>query len=160
MHELKEKIEIDELFVLYSNDVFRYSLSLLRNVEESKDIVQEVFLKFQLSENEFRMDCNYKTWLFKITRNLCFNKLKAKQNNSDTFDDLSFTGTQTFSYDDLITLKDALAKLTPDENELIYLRDFEKYSYKELADMLNVSIDNIKVRLFRTKQKLRKILER
>jgi len=159
MFELKEKVTITHLFEVYSDDILRYALSILRNLEESKDTVQEVFLKFQLHEVNYKGECNYKTWLFTITRNICFNKLKNRQIKKGVYEDLKFQPKGNISLDDLISLKQALKRLTAEENELIFLRDFENYSYKELAEILDISIDNVKVRLFRVKKKLRKYLE-
>ena len=159
MIELKEKKAVVDLFNIYSNDIMRYALSIVHNIEEAEDIVQDVFLKYQLYEKSFNNECNYKTWLFTITRNICYNKLKEAHNKTRNFDEIEINHSYNVNYEEMLSLKKAMSTLSADENELIFLRDYEKYSYKELANILDLSIDNIKVKLFRVKKKLKKILE-
>ncbi len=49
-------------------------------------------------------------------------------------------------------------QLNSEDNELIYLREYEGYSYKEIAEITEQSLENVKIKIFRTRQKLRKIL--
>ena len=58
-----------------------------------------------------------------------------------------------------ISLKDALIKLPEEYNELIYLREYEGYSYNEIAGITKLSLENVKIKLFRARQELRKILK-
>ncbi|PWG74610.1 hypothetical protein DF186_17010, partial [Enterococcus hirae] len=57
-----------------------------------------------------------------------------------------------------IFIEDAIKKLSIDEYEVLYLREFAGHSYKEMAEIMETSIDNVKVKLFRVRQKLRKYL--
>ncbi len=155
---LKEKLTIKSLYERYSQDVLRYAFSILRNIDEAEDVKQEVFLKYQLSQESYNRECNYKTWLFTITRNLCYNKLKEARRKDYSIDTLEFQETYQHRFDESIMLEQAVNTLTPAENELIFLRDFENYSYKELAEIFEISVDNIKVRLFRAKKKLKKLM--
>jgi RNA polymerase sigma-70 factor (ECF subfamily) len=50
-------------------------------------------------------------------------------------------------------------QLNSDENELIYLREYEGYSYKEIAELTEQSLENIKIKIFRVRKKLREILK-
>ena len=153
----KEKT-VTELFNSYSNDVLNYSMSILKNYDEAKDAVQEVFIRYIKNEDSFRGDCSYKTWLLTITRNYCLKKLNGKASQTVTIDE-SFVGTPELSIETKITLNEALAKLSTEEYELIYLRDYECHTYQEMALVLGISIDNVKVKLFRVRKHLRKYLE-
>ena len=62
-------------------------------------------------------------------------------------------------YDTNITIKDALQQLKPEHNELIYLLEYEGYSYKEIAELTKQSLENVKIKIFRARQQLRKILK-
>lgn len=158
MPEQKDSRTVAELFELYSNDILKYAYSILRDIEEAKDVLQDVFLKYQNHEENFKGECNYKTWLFTITRNTCYNRLKAIKNIAGN-KEIDFFPVNEINIDDLISLKIALNRLSPEENEIIFLKDFEKYSYKEIAILLEISFDNVRVKLFRAKKKLRKMLE-
>ena len=140
-------------------EIFKYSYSILKNREEAEDAVQEVFVKYAANEDSFKGDCSYKTWLLIIARNYCFNRIKNKNFNNAEIDDEEFTETTNPDYDMNISLKDALMKLPEEYNELIYLREYEGYSYNEIAGITKLSLENVKIKLFRARQELRKILK-
>ncbi|MCX6168575.1 MAG: sigma-70 family RNA polymerase sigma factor [Ignavibacteriales bacterium] len=149
---------VTELFNSYSNDVLNYSMSILKDHDEAKDAVQEVFIRYIKNEENFRGDCSYKTWLLTITRNYCLKKLNGRSSKTETLDD-NFIEANESSIETKISLNDALDKLTAEEYELIYLRDYECHTYHEMALILGVTVDNIKVKLFRVRKHLRKYLE-
>jgi len=154
----EEKIPLPELYEKYSKDIFKYSFSILNDEDDAKDAVQEVFVKYAENENSFKRNCSYKTWLLVLTRNYCFNKTKSKGFNNASLEEQTFIRNYEASYDTQITVRDALMQLNPEDNELIYLREYENYSYKEIAEITEQSLENVKIKIFRVRQKLRKIL--
>ncbi len=159
MVKSKTTPDIEKLFGTYSEDIVRYAFSILRNIDDAKDTLQDVFLKYQLHHDSFNEQCSYKTWLFTITRNTCYNKLRESRRRDTGLDKVIYNTYEHNSIDDIITLENGLKKLSPDENEIIYLRDFEGYSYKDIAMLLEISLNNVKIRLFRAKKKLKNILK-
>ncbi len=155
----KENISLSGLYEKYSEDIFKYSFSILKDMEEAKDAVQEVFVRYAKSEDSFRNDCSYKSWLLIITRNYCFNRIKNKNYNSEDIDGDDFNESYSPDYDMQISLKEALMKLPEEYNELIYLKEYEGFSYKEIAEITKLSPENVKIKLFRARQELRKILK-
>jgi len=154
-----KELPLSELYERYSIDVLKYSLSILNNEEEAKDAVQEVFVKYAESESSFRRDCSQKTWLLVIARNYCYNRI---QHSSFRKIDLAKAGENEnyeIDYDTNISLREALKMLTSEQNELIYLKEYEGYSYKEIAEITDQSLENVKVKLFRARKKLREILK-
>jgi RNA polymerase sigma-70 factor (ECF subfamily) len=158
MTETKEYPITAELFERYSKDILRYAFSILRNTDDAKDVLQDVFLKYQRFGGNFRGDCSYKSWLFTITRNTCYDRIKIKRNTVE-IEELKYEQAGEVSLDDLISLNTALSRLSSAENEIIYLKDFERYTYREISLLLDISITNAKSRLFRAKKKLKKMLE-
>ncbi|KAF0153579.1 MAG: RNA polymerase sigma-70 factor ECF subfamily [Ignavibacteria bacterium] len=155
----REILPLPELYERYSMDIYRYSLSILKDSDDAKDAVQETFVKYVENENTFRGDASQKTWLLVVARNYCFSKLKRADNNNSTIDDDSFDSIYELKLDDMITLQDALKSLTPQQSELLFLKEYANYSYLEIAEITNNTLENVKIKLFRTRQKLRKILE-
>lgn len=149
---------VTELFNSYSNDVLNYSMSILKDYDEAKDAVQEVFVRYIKNEESFRGDCSYKTWLLTLTRNYCLKKLNGRASQSELIDETILVSCE-LSIETRITLNDALAKLSTEEYELIYLRDYECHTYQEIAQILGITVDNVKVKLFRVRKQLRKYLE-
>lgn len=143
---------------MHSKDVYRYAYSLLKNNEDAEDIVQDVFINYFEKSDSYRGDCSIKTWLLVLTRNQCYNVIKSRKiRQSESIEDINL-GSDINYVEDKLNIEDALKILNGEENELIFLREYSGFSYKEIAQILNISIDNVKVRLFRAKQKLRKAL--
>ncbi|MFA7421422.1 MAG: RNA polymerase sigma factor [Melioribacteraceae bacterium] len=155
----REIIPFPELYEKYSMDIYRYSLSILKDEDDAKDAVQETFFRYVENQKTFRADASQKTWLLVVARNYCFSKLKKADNNNDSIDDDSFDSIYELQLDDRITLQDALKRLRPEQNELLFLKEYGNYSYIEIAEITGDTLENIKIKLFRTRQKLRKILE-
>jgi RNA polymerase sigma-70 factor (ECF subfamily) len=149
---------VKELFELYSRDILHYSMSLLKDSDDAKDAVQEVFVRFINSQSTFRGECSYKTWLLVITRNYCYKKLNGKSSKVMPISE-SMNETLVHNFDEKITLEEAMRKLSDEDYELIYLREYACHSYKEIAEILGISIDNVKVKLFRVREQLRKYLK-
>ena len=153
-----QKKDAEDIFIKYSNDVFHYALSLLKNFEEANDARQEVFLKFIKSSESFRGDCNEKTWLLVITRNYCYRKIRDNNKTNTSLEEISEIS-DVENLDEKISLSDAISRLNQEESEIVYLREFAGHSYKEMAEILETSIDNVKVKLFRVRKKLRNYLK-
>lgn len=158
MIESKEKQSVSQLFKSYSEDIRRYAFSILGNSEDAGDVLQEVFLKYQIHEDSFNGNCSYKTWLFTITRNTCYNRLREAARNNARLEDVSFKLYDGENLDDLISLKEALKQLDATDNEIIFLRDYGRFTYNEIAELLELSVANVKVKVFRAKKKLKNIL--
>jgi RNA polymerase sigma factor (sigma-70 family) len=157
MQMLESENTVSEIFESYSGDVFRYSLSLLKNSDDARDAVQEIFIKFIQTRSSFRGDCSIKSWLLILTRNHCFKQLNSKKAVIQSIDE-NLQGGYESNIETKISLNDALEKIGNEEFELIYLREYAGHSYQEIAEILNISIDNVKVKLFRVREQLRKHL--
>jgi len=162
MQILKEKnkiLTLSELYEKYSKDIFKYSFSILKNINDANDAVQEVFLKYAQNESSFKGNCSYKTWLLVLTRNYCYNEIKSKNFNNKNIEDYILNKHYEVDFDTRITVKEVLLKLSTEHNELMYLREYEGYSYKEIAEITEQSLENVKIKIFRARQQLRKLLE-
>ena len=152
-------ISVKELYEEYSDDILRYSFSILRNYEEAEDIVQEVFARHLENEESFKGQCSLKTWLFVITRNLCYSRRRNKSFHNTRIEGDLLEKNYTESFDLNISIQDALMKLSKESSELLYLKEFEGYSYLEISEMAKISVENVAVKLYRAKKLLRKYLK-
>lgn len=145
----------------------------------AEDVVQESLIKALSNLHKFEHRSSLKTWLRRITTNQSINKLrKVKQLAEDSFDDYpsDFDATGECRLEpklsSLATPETLLAKkkthqmieeafrLIPESHALIVkLRDVEGYDTKEVAEFLGISESNVKVRLHRARNALKKILE-
>jgi RNA polymerase sigma-70 factor (ECF subfamily) len=155
----REIIPFPELYDKYSLDIYRYALSILKDSDDAKDAVQETFVKYVENELSFRGDASQKTWLLIVARNYCYSRLKRAEKSNIRIDEEVFDKTYEPEYDSEITLKDALMCLSVGQNELLFLKEYGGYSYKEIADITELSIENVKIKLFRARQQLREIIK-
>jgi RNA polymerase sigma-70 factor (ECF subfamily) len=148
-----------ELYARYSPRVFAYCRRFLSNKEEAQDVFQEAFVRFFQSASDDRVMTNVPGFLLRITRNLCVNEIRRNKNNV-TFEEYMVIEDHDISdKDELLNLiKRALDLLSPEYREAFVLREYEGLSYAEIAEMTNESLSNVKIRIYRAKQKIREIL--
>lgn len=158
MELLTTELSVTELFNTYSYDILAYSASLLKNQDDAKDAVQEVFIRFMKNRENFKENCSVKTWLLIITRNYCYSKLKEKKGPEVSLDE-SFLKKELFSIETRISLQEALTRLSNNDYELLYLKEFAGYTYKEISEIIGITIPNAKVKLFRIRQQLKEYLK-
>ena len=167
--------------VLHSQKkVFNIAYRMLGNMEEAKDLAQEVFLSVFESIKDLREEIKFEAWLTQITLNHCRNRwkyLKRRQYfNSDSLDDPIETEEGSMPRaivdpsDNPETLYEkksiqqfiqrGLMKLKEDQRELIVLRDLQGFSYEEMGQWLGLPEGTIKSKLHRARMDLKEILER
>lgn len=154
----------------YKDMVYTLALKMLNNKEEAEEIAQDTFIKVFNSLNKFKGESKFSTWVYKITYNTCLDALKKKkkQNNVAYIEDFSEHQTKTLEgiLDNIDekernqAIQDCLEELASDEAFLLTLYYFDDQSVDEIAKVLNLSTDNVKVKLFRTRKKLATILKR
>ena len=152
-------ISFTDLFRKYSQDLYRYSLSILKDEDDAKDAVQEAFIRYIEKEKSFRGECSQKSWLLIIARNYCYSKLKRADQSNEIINDETFNECYELHIEEEITLNEALKSLSPLQNELLFLKEYGGYSYNEIAEITNLTLENVKTILFRARQKLKKILK-
>jgi RNA polymerase sigma-70 factor (ECF subfamily) len=159
-------IEFTILFNRNKKKVFNYVLRMTNNTELSEDLVQNAFLKLYDNLNNIRNKSSIPFWLFKTARNEVYtyfrnNKRKPEYNAKDV-NELEFHSTMNIESEfELKEMKELLlyelGKLPQDQKEIFILREYGGLSYKEISSQLEINIDLVKSRLYKTRQKLMKI---
>ena len=154
---------LSDLYCRYRKELFLYIYSLCGRRELAEDILQETFLKAILSLPDSHT--NMKAWLYMVGRNLCFNYLKKEKRQ------LSTEGWERFSEEgeDLIegmivqeerrSLYLALAHLDRRKREVLELQYFGKLPQKEIAKIMGLSPENVRVLSYRAKKEMKQYLE-
>ncbi len=147
----------------YEREIFEYSYFLIGDREEALDMTQETFLKAYTNIKTLRREEDFKFWLRRIARNLCFKRIKKMRREKEV---MERQREETLSLDSYVIKKEreervkrALNKLPEKMREIIILRDIEGLSYKEIKEILNIPMSLVKVRIFRARNLLKKILE-
>ncbi|MCD6168846.1 MAG: sigma-70 family RNA polymerase sigma factor [Caldisericia bacterium] len=147
----------------YEREIFEYSYFLIGDREEALDMTQETFLKAYTNIKTLRREEDFKFWLRRIARNLCFKRIKKMRREKEL---MERQREETLSLDSYVIKKEreervkrALNKLPEKMREIIILRDIEGLSYKEIKEILNIPMSLVKVRIFRARNLLKRILE-
>ena len=152
--------------------IYNLALRVLKDENEALDLTQETFVRAWTALPNFRGQSQFRTWLYRIVTNLCYNRLpNLRRSLNDLGDDViveipetdlafdnpshSFESRELRSY-----LHQAIETLDENYRLLISLRYQNELSYEEIANMLNLPLGTVKTGLFRAKEQLRGALER
>jgi len=132
--------------------------------EDFEDYYQEVCLQIWRSKVNFREQCAWSTWVYRISLNVCLTLLKKKKKNgktyftSDVLPDVVKIENRAFEDESLNQLYAAIRHLSEVDRAVILLY-LEEKSYQEIAGILGTSANNIGVRVSRIKERLKKLLD-
>ena len=147
-----------ELFQQYEEDIYRMAYVYVKNESDALDVVQEVAYRSFKKIETLKKPEYFKTWLIKIAINCSIDLVRKNKNVVQLkleYDDECIS----FEDEDIplsITLQELLVQLNEDEKSIIILKFYEGYSFKEIADLLNIPIGSAKSVLYRALDKLRK----
>ncbi|MEO9966704.1 MAG: RNA polymerase sigma factor [Reichenbachiella sp.] len=149
------------------NKLYRYALSIVCNVELAEDIVQEVFMKLWNQREKLSKIHNIEAWSMTLTRNQCLDKLRKKKLQVVDLSEAKYqiSGHQVADHlsinNDLMEkIESTLALLPEKQREIFRLRELLGYSNQEIEKILNLDDSQVKVYLFRARQKVRASLSK
>ena len=150
--------EYNNCVTLYADGVYRFVFKNLRDEDGSKDIVQEAFARLW----ERRRDVEggkAKSYIFTAAYHLIIDQSR-KTHEMPLAEGFDTFQTAFRQYTDIKEVLDAaVAKLPPDQRSVIMLRDYEGYSYEEIAEITGLNLSQVKVYIFRGRTFLRRQLE-
>jgi RNA polymerase sigma-70 factor (ECF subfamily) len=156
-----------ELTRRHKSRVFGVAARFARDPSEIDDICQEVFVQAYFKLRQFRGDSPFEHWLLRITTYKCYDHLRKRRRNGlvVSTDALLESGIEPAveepdePHPDLERLHAALAELSPKERLIITLLELEERTIQEIAKLTGWSMSNVKVRAFRARAALRKLME-
>ena len=154
----------------YKDMIFTLAVKMLKNREEAEEVAQDTFIKIYNSLSKFKGDSKFSTWIYKIAYNTCLDRLKKnkKEENNISIDEFSAHLIKTM--DNALsaleekerkqTIQNCLNLLPSDDSFLLTLFYFEDQNLEEISKVMSITANHVKVKLFRSRQKLAVILKK
>tara|TARA_R110001592_G_scaffold11954_5_gene58200 strand:+ start:160 stop:786 length:627 start_codon:yes stop_codon:yes gene_type:complete len=156
----------------YQNDIFRFCLHYLKNVESAKEMSQETFLRIYAARARFEVSRKFKPWMLCIARNLCLNEIKRRKTvHMETLEEYASSARDDYGevmqapadgpYEQLLTkernrvLMGMLDSLAEEAREMVVLRYFHKLSARDIAETVGSTEGAVRTRLHRILKQLR-----
>ena len=154
-----------QLVEAYQTPAYRLAARMC-GPDSAEDVTQEAFLAAWRALPEFRGDCRFSTWLYRLVSNAAIDCLRREKKHRDTgdVDDLELPDggpspqEQAERSDTRDAVRRALDRLSPEHRQVLLLRFMQELDYGEIARALNVSEGTVKSRINRGRKRLRKIL--
>ena len=176
VNEHEQGWDFEKAAMPYVDSLYNTAYRMTRSAEDAEDLVQETFFKAYKYYDKFEEGTNLKAWLFKILKNTFINNYRKKKLEPrsvdfaeiedsferivrrDTSESAGDPETEFFNgvLDD--DVRKALESLPYDYRMVVILADLEDFSYKEIADILDVPVGTVMSRLFRGRRILQKQL--
>ena len=153
----------------YQQMVYTLVIRVLNNKEEAEEVSQNAFVKAFNKLSTFKGESKFSTWLYKIAYFKSLDELKRKKRiivsddvedySKDTFDSSLDAIAIIHNKERKQVINEALYKLKEEDRIILTLYYFEEESLKEIAKIVNLTPDNVKIRLFRSRKKLFSLLK-
>ena len=167
----------EQLVRSYDANVLRMAYNLLHSEEDARDVYQDAFLRVYRKLPDFRFDCAFSTWLYRIVANLCLDQIRRRkvrkeeassvETPSGEVDRLQFIPErradvdpqrQLMSSEVNARIQNVLSSLTPRERLVFEMRHYQGMRLRAIGESLGVTEEAAKNCLFRATQKMRAAL--
>lgn len=164
----------EQLVRSYDHNVLRMAMNLLHSREDARDVYQEAFLRVYRNLPNFRFDCSFSTWLYRIVANLCLDQLRRRKVRKEEGASVATPGgemdrfqflpekradvdpqRQVMSAEVNTRIQDVLTRLTARERLVFEMRHFQGMRLRAIGEALGVTEEAAKNCLFRATQKMR-----
>jgi len=154
----------------YKDRTLNYAYSQINDYDEALDVTQEIFIMTMEALSSFRRESKFSTWFYSIMVNYCKNYRKKNSRYStipinsargEGEYDLQIPDERENPEEEIITkeslriVKEEINRLPDDYREILILRDIQGLSYNEIAEILDISLPNVKVRIHRGREFLK-----
>jgi len=157
-----------QLVLAHQRFAYNLALRVLRHPQEAEDVTQEAFVRSWIALPRFRGNSRFRTWLYRIVTNLCYDRLPGLQRELTAVGDYEIAEYPAESCNDPVSRLDArevraflhrqITALPESYQLLITLRYQQELSYAEIAEIVGAPLGTVKTGLFRAHQRMREAL--
>jgi len=155
----------EELVNKYNQKIFSLAFSLVSDREDALDITQDVFIKIYNSIASFSEKSSLSTWIYTVTKNTCYDYLRKRQRTTteeipdDLASDIEITPEAMLEkLENKRLVRECINKIPLKYKTPLILKEFQNLSYKEIAEICDVSEGTVKSRIYRAKDYLLKLI--
>lgn len=156
----------NEIVFRYQNPLIYFISRYTRDIEIAEDISQDVFVYLLLNKQQYNFSYSFKTYLYMIAKCRAFNYLKREkrmielQEEANDQVDLFHLEDEVYQKEEAEMLQKAMRKMTLDYQTVLYLSHFEGFKYREIAQIMDKNMGQVKILINRAKKKLKQLLEK
>ncbi len=154
--------EFGHIILPFQDKLFRFAYSLLKSKEDAKDVVQDVLLKTWNALSNNQEIANVEAWCMRSIKHRSLDKLKSKSRGHEHIDDQhnlyskeANPAEQSMQKDAFNRIQLLMNELSEKQQSVLNLRDVEGYQYKEIAEIMEIDENQVKVLLHRARNAMR-----
>ncbi|HNW59725.1 MAG TPA: RNA polymerase sigma factor [bacterium] len=151
------------LYHAHKKAIYAFCFRLLGDKDSAMDGVQEVFLRAWENHRQLRDPARFRSWLFSIAHHYCLTSMRRRiplwKGAQGTADEPAVDPADSRD-EELQLLQAALARLQPEDRELVVLREFQQLHYQEIAAITGMTLSAVRSRLHRARHRLFDILKK
>ncbi len=161
--ETQQNQYFERLYERYCDKVYRKCLSFTKDPVKAEDLTHDIFLKLIVKLGGFKEQSKFSTWLYSITYNYCTDHVRSPTRRNEVYMDEGWERVEAVD-DDMAEIAEmeaqrlnyALEQMPPDERTLLLMKYQDDVSIRELADVNGLTESAVKMRLKRSRDRLRK----
>ena len=143
--------------------MYRLALRITLNSQEAEDVVQDVIIKLWKMREQLEGVDNLEAYTLRMVRNLALDRQRMKVNQTENIDGMDFLSSSSVeasieTEERISNIRQAMERLPEKQRIAMQLRDFESRSYKEIADIMEITEEQVKVNIFRARQAIRQLI--
>ena len=154
-----------EIYAL-KDKALRVAFYMMNNMEDAEDVAQEVLLKLWDKRHQLKDIHNVEAYTMRMVRNMSLNKLEAPRRSQESLDNLKLSVSEASPHKsvedkDLFALmQNIILGLPENQRVVVQLRSIEGYSLSEVAEITDMTENNVRVTLSRARQKIKEIFDK
>jgi RNA polymerase sigma-70 factor (ECF subfamily) len=159
--------EFSHMVVPFKDKLYRFAFRIVGNAFDAEDVLQEVMIKVWKKREYLATVDNKEAWCMTVTRNMAIDWIRSRKKSTQDLEtsygvsDKAATPYEALEQKNIHTLvRESIKNLPQNQSEAIHLRDIEGYTYKEISDIMDVNVSQVKVLIFRGRQKLKQVLSK
>ena len=152
-----DRAAFGDLIEATQNRLFRFAITLCGDRNLAEDLCQEAFIKAHGNLSSLSNPNAFVDWLFQITKNLYLDLCRSKSSKMASLDDeengiMAEAASEGGDMGDILAIRKALSQFEPEDRCLLVLVDLEERTYQEAAEILGITEDAVRTRLFRLRK--------